>query len=189
MYSGLFELWKSKVSLSKFLQMNWNEVFFRFLEENRKKVLDLDRGTLEYIIKRSCEIKAEVVSKDERETGLRAILNYGHTIGHALETATGYSEYLHGEAVAIGMCCEARLASLAGLIDRKGVERVLGLISSYGLHREMPSGIDEGRILDSMQLDKKAVAGKLKFILPERVGSVRIETVANAAKIRESLRA
>jgi 3-dehydroquinate synthase len=167
----------------------WDEVFFRFLEEKREKILNLDRDALEHIIKRSCEIKAEVVSEDEREIGLRAILNYGHTIGHALETATGYSEYLHGEAVAIGMYCEAKLAYLAGLIDKKEVERIRALINSYGLPQQMPSGIDEEKILASMQLDKKAVAGRLKFILPERIGSVRIETVTDAAKIRESMRA
>ncbi|MDP3259447.1 MAG: 3-dehydroquinate synthase, partial [Thermodesulfovibrionales bacterium] len=88
----------------------WDAKLFAFLENNRDKIVRLDRKALIHIIKCSCQIKAEVVSKDEREAGLRAILNYGHTIGHAIETATGYKKYLHGEALAIGMHTEARLA-------------------------------------------------------------------------------
>lgn len=166
----------------------WDETLFRFLEEKREKILSLDREAVEHIVKRSCEIKAEVVSKDERETGIRAILNYGHTMGHALETATGYTKYLHGEAVAIGMHCEAKLASISGLIGEKEAERVRALINSYGLPTEMPSEIDEEKILASMQLDKKAVAGRLKFILPERIGAVRIQAVTELARITEAIR-
>ncbi len=166
----------------------WDEALFRFLEDNREKILNLDRHALEHIIKRSCEIKAEVVSRDEREGGLRAILNYGHTIGHALETATGYAAYLHGEAVAIGMYLEARLSSLLGHMDRGEVERVRSLIMAYGLPSEMQSDLDAEGILSSMRLDKKAVAGELKFILPEKIGSVKIKGVADKARIIESLR-
>lgn len=165
----------------------WDESLFRFLEENREKVLNLDRPAMEHIIRRSCEIKAEVVSRDEREEGLRAILNYGHTIGHALETATGYTAFLHGEAVAIGMYVEARLSSLLGLVDRREVERIRSLIKAYGLPVEMPSGMETERILSAMRLDKKAVAGELRFILPERIGKVKIEKVSDGASIIESL--
>jgi 3-dehydroquinate synthase len=140
-----------------------------------------------HIIKRSCEIKAEVVSKDERESGLRSILNFGHTIGHAIETATGYRRYLHGEAVAIGMCLAARLSSKLKLIGDDKVLRIKSLIKSYGLPSEMPADIDIKHILSSMELDKKAVAGELKFILPERIGKVRIQKGISMKVIRELL--
>jgi 3-dehydroquinate synthase len=166
----------------------WDETFFNFLEKNREKILSLDSGAMQFIISRSCEIKAEVVSRDEREGGLRAILNYGHTIGHALETATGYTAHLHGEAVARGMYCEALLSCLLGLMDMKAAERIGSLIDSYGLPSKMPSGVDEERIISSMKLDKKAVAGELKFVLPQKIGSVVVKGVRDSEKVRESIR-
>jgi 3-dehydroquinate synthase len=160
---------------------------FDFLEVNRDKILNLDKDALTHIIKRSCEIKAEVVSKDEREAGLRAILNYGHTIGHAIETATEYRKYLHGEAVAIGMCAEARLSQMFNFIDRDQVFRIKGLVDSYGLPSEVPADIDLNSMFSSIQLDKKAVAGELKFILPEKIGSVRIHKGASEKSLIELL--
>jgi len=142
-----------------------------------------------YVIKRSCEIKAEVVSKDEREAGLRSILNFGHTIGHAIETVTGYRKYLHGEAVAVGMYLEAKLASMLDLINNKEVVRIKALIDSYSLPSEKPQDIDVGHILSAMELDKKAVAGKLKFILPEKIGKVRIQTGVSWKIIKDLLQA
>ena len=164
-----------------------DQELFDFLEANRDKMMNLDDNALTHIIKRSCEIKADVVSKDERESGLRAILNYGHTIGHAIETVTGYTRFLHGEAVAIGMHLEARLARILGFIDGAGVSRIRALIDSYGLPSEMPADIDVYGILSSMQLDKKAVAGKLKFILPEKIGSVKIHKGVTQDSIIELL--
>jgi len=161
---------------------------FDLLEVNKDKILNLDNLALSYIIKRSCEIKADVVSKDERESGLRAILNYGHTIGHAIETVTGYKRFLHGEAVALGMCLEARLARELGLIDKEGVSRIKGLTGSYGLPTELPGDIDPGDILSSMQLDKKAVAGELKFILPEKIGQVRVQKGVSEEVVGELLK-
>lgn len=152
----------------------YDSELFGFLEANRERILNLDDKAITYIIRRSCEIKADVVSKDERESGLRAILNYGHTIGHAIETATGYTRYLHGEAVAIGMHLEAKLSQLLKGIDEGQVFRIKALIDSYGLPSEIPKDINRDDILSSMQLDKKAVAGKLKFILPESIGAVKI---------------
>ncbi len=166
----------------------WDEELFHFLEDNREKILGLDADALGSLIKRSCEIKAEVVSRDEREGGLRAILNCGHTIGHALETATGYKSYLHGEAVAIGICLEARLSSLLGLTGEREVGRICSLISSYDLPIDIPADINRDKIISSMQLDKKAVGGRLKFILPEKIGTVRIECVTDTSKIIESLK-
>lgn len=166
----------------------WDEGFFGFLEQNRSRILELEADALGYIIRRSCEIKAEVVSRDETEAGLRAILNYGHTIGHAIETVTGYTRFLHGEAVAIGMNIEARLASMLGILDKKSADRIRSLINAYKLPAGMPSDVDARKIISAMQLDKKAVEGRLKFILPEKIGSVRAEYVADAGRMAESLR-
>jgi 3-dehydroquinate synthase len=165
----------------------WDEELFGFLEDRRNEILNLDSNALKHIIRRSCEIKALVVSKDERESGLRSILNFGHTIGHALETATGYREYLHGEAVAIGMCLEARLSSMLSFIDNNKVLRIKALIDSYSLPSEIPSDMDIKHILSSMELDKKAVAGELRFILPEKIGKVRIHKGVPEKTIKDLL--
>ncbi len=166
----------------------WDEDLFDFFEANRDLILDLDRDALTYIIKRSCEIKSEVVSKDERESGLRAILNYGHTIGHAIETVTGYKKYLHGEALAVGMHLEARLSRMLGFIGAEQVERIKAVIGLYELPLELPSEIDPGSLLEAMQLDKKTVAGELKFILPERIGTVKIHSGVSPAEVKEALK-
>jgi 3-dehydroquinate synthase len=153
----------------------WDEEFFVFLEENRDKLLRLEDVSVAHIVRRSCEIKAEVVSRDERESGMRAILNYGHTIGHAIETAGGYGKHLHGEAVAIGMCLEARLARAKGLIGADQSGRIESLVRSYGLPFELPADIDPAVLFPFMELDKKTVAGELRFVLPEGIGRVRIQ--------------
>jgi len=161
---------------------------FDFLADNRDRILGLDSEGLAHVIQRSCEIKAEVVAKDEREAGLRAILNYGHTIGHAIETVTEYKRFLHGEAVAIGMYLEARLSRMLDLIDEGQVSQIKDVIDSYGLPSEKPANINAHSIFLSMQLDKKAVAGELKFILPEKIGGVRIHKGVSEDLLREVLR-
>jgi 3-dehydroquinate synthase len=166
----------------------YDEDLFRTLEAKKEKILKLDRKILTHIIKRSCEIKADVVSKDERESGLRSILNFGHTIGHAIETATDYKRYLHGEAVALGMCLEAQLSQDLDFIDKKSVVRIKELVDSFGLPSALPADIDTDRMLISMQLDKKAVAGKLKFILTEKIGRVRIHKGITEKVIKQLLK-
>lgn len=163
----------------------WDENFFAYLATNRDKILKLDPTALTHVIKRSCEIKAEVVSKDERESGLRAVLNYGHTIGHAIETITGYKKYLHGEAVAIGMHMEAKLSHQLGLIDNKAVTRIKVLIDSFELPSEIPGEIEMDDLIEKMQLDKKTVSGRMHFVLPETVGSVKIHSEITAEDIRK----
>ncbi len=166
----------------------YDRELFDFLADNRDRILNLDSATLTHVVQRSCEIKAEVVAKDEREAGLRAILNYGHTIGHAIETVTEYKRFLHGEAVAIGMYLEARLSRMLNLIDEGQVSEIKDVIDSYGLPSEKPANINAHSIFLSMQLDKKAVAGELKFILPEKIGSVRIYKGVSEDLLREILR-
>lgn len=152
----------------------WDEGFFSFLEENREKILGFDADVLSRLVRSSCEIKAKVVSKDERESGLRAILNYGHTLGHAIETATGYKRYLHGEAVAIGMYEEARLSRELGFLETGQLDRIKRLIEAFDLPATLPQDIDLRLVLSSMKLDKKTVGGDIIFILPEKIGKVRI---------------
>lgn len=164
-----------------------DERLFELLERQREAVLSLDHETLQFLIRRSCEIKAEVVANDEREAGLRAILNFGHTIGHAIETETGYGRYLHGEAIAIGMHLAARLAARKGLLDEREVARIRSLIEAYGLPSTLPEGISAERLIRHMEIDKKAEAGRITFILPERVGRVRIEKKISTQEIGEAL--
>lgn len=161
---------------------------FGFLERERDSILNLDPSSLSRIIRRSCEIKAEVVSSDEREAGLRAILNFGHTIGHALETLTGYRRYLHGEAISAGMRVETRLSVLLNIADSGVDDRVASILDSYGLPVDIPADIDESDMLSAMEIDKKAISGRLRFILPVSIGDVRIEEVTDLEKIREAIR-
>jgi 3-dehydroquinate synthase len=165
----------------------WDAELFEFIGAGRERILGLDRASLVHLIARSCEIKADVVSRDEREAGLRAILNYGHTIGHAIETITGYKRFIHGEGVAIGMHIEARLSKMLGIIGEGEVERIRRLLESYGLPFNIPEGTDLDGLLSAMQLDKKTVSGELKFILPEKIGSVRINKGVSQEEILRAL--
>lgn len=165
----------------------WDEGFFEFLKKNKESIVALDRSALRHIIKRSCEIKAEVVARDEREAGLRAILNFGHTIGHAIETLTGYRRYIHGEAVSIGMRVEAILSVSRGIAEAGLDGEITSILNSYGLPINLPYDINDDEILSSIEIDKKAISGRLRFILPERIGKVRIEEVSDLNLIRSSL--
>lgn len=159
---------------------------FDFLVENRDDIVS-HGDSIVHIIKRSCEIKAAVVSKDEREAGLRAILNFGHTVGHAVETVTEYKQYLHGEAVAIGMFAAAKLAVRAGMFDQEGVDVIREIIRLYDLPVDMPDDLAVDNIISAMEIDKKVKAGRLSFILPESIGRVRIVEDVDRNLIREVL--
>jgi 3-dehydroquinate synthase len=147
---------------------------FARLEEEADAVLAADPAILIALVQRSCEIKAEVVIADERETGLRAILNFGHTVGHAVEALTGYSTLLHGEAVAIGMVAAARMAVRQRMLAAPAAERLRSLIERYALPTEIPATLSPEAILETMQLDKKTRDGQLQFVLPTRIGAVEI---------------
>jgi 3-dehydroquinate synthase len=146
---------------------------FDYLENQRENITSFGDGII-HVIKRSCEIKADVVSKDELETGLRAILNFGHTVGHAIETVTGYKRFLHGEAVAIGMCAAADVAVRFGMLDKKDAQRIKELVELYKLPFAIPSGISVQDIVKAMEIDKKVQGGRIRFILPESIGNVKI---------------
>jgi len=164
--SGLAEVVKYGVIL--------DEPFFVYLEQNVEKLLQRDPETMRNIIARSCELKAYVVKEDERETtGLRAILNYGHTFCHALETVAGYGEYLHGEAVSIGMLCASRLGESLGVFNAETTQRQFQLLSALGLPTITPK-LDESAVLAAMMRDKKVEHGKLRFIVPHKIGEVKL---------------
>lgn len=161
--------------------------FFSFIEENREAILKKEPKAIAQVIRRSCEIKADVVGRDERESGLRAILNFGHTVGHAIESLTNYTGYRHGEAIAIGMVVAARLAHKSGLCDRKVEARLEALLSALGLPVKMPK-LDPAAVLGAIAIDKKAEGGKVKFVLPRRMGEVVITKDWADKTLVESLR-
>jgi len=147
---------------------------FAYLERHSSEVLKYDSEALKQIVTRSVRIKADVVGKDEREAGLRRILNYGHTLGHAIETVTGYRRYHHGEAIAIGMTFAARLAVRSGLCDEGLATRQEQLLARFGLPTSLPPRTDRQRLMAAMALDKKVKGGRLHFVLPEGLGSVSV---------------
>jgi 3-dehydroquinate synthase len=148
--------------------------FFAYLEANVAPINFRDANVLTQIVERCCRLKADVVEKDEREeTGLRAILNYGHTFGHALEAATGYETLLHGEAVAIGMMCAARLAHRLGRVEAAFIDRQRSLLEALGLSLAMPN-VAADDLFELMYHDKKVDRGKLRFVLPTRLGHVEL---------------
>lgn len=154
----------------------WDAELFAQLEAAKR--LDQPRyiseELLQTILVCSCKAKAHVVSQDEKEAGLRAILNYGHTIGHAVESLTGYRTVNHGEAVAIGMVAAGEIAVELGMWKREEADRQRALIEKTGLPTQLPSRLNIEAILDALQTDKKVKAGKVRFILPTTIGTVKI---------------
>ncbi len=147
--------------------------FFDYLAARREQILELDLQIVEEVIQRCCTIKAEVVAADEKESDLRRILNFGHTIGHAVEGASDYT-IDHGLAVAIGMAAVSRLAVAKGLLPAAVSEKVIGLIEAYGMPSGIPMNLDRGRIKEYLKTDKKAVSGRPFFVLPTEIGKVVI---------------
>ena len=143
---------------------------------------------LETIITRSCQAKADVVSQDEKESGIRAILNYGHTIGHAVESLTNYKKFVHGEAVALGMVAAGKIALEMGLWTRAEAERQDNLIAKAGLPTELPAELAIEGILETIKSDKKVKAGKVRFILPTAIGKVIISDQVTSEVIAKALR-
>jgi len=146
---------------------------FDYLEKNADKILQLDHECLAYIIKTSCSIKAEVVEKDERESHYRMILNFGHTLGHTIEALTGYSQFIHGEAVAIGMVQAAKLSQQLEKCQDEVPKRLRKLIKKYGLPSQWPD-LDSQAVIECLYHDKKTMNHKIKFILVKELGSVEI---------------
>jgi 3-dehydroquinate synthase len=167
--SGLAEVVKYGVIL--------DAEFFHYLEQSTRGLNSRDPEVLRHVVARSCELKADVVRQDEFETtGLRAVLNYGHTFGHAFEALAGYGSLLHGEAVAIGMICASRLAELLGRIAVQDTQRQVALLRALNLPVEVPEDLQRrpDDIVRCMMLDKKTEGRELRFVLPSRIGHVEV---------------
>jgi 3-dehydroquinate synthase len=158
--------------------------FFSFLEQNAGLLLARDKGALIHAVGRSCAIKARVVESDEREGGVRAVLNYGHTLGHAVETLTGYTRYLHGEAVAIGMVQAARVSQSYGFCTESDRDRIESLLALLGLPLELPA-FPAGAYAEALSHDKKVRDSGLLFICNFGIGSYRMERVRDLAALLE----
>ena len=161
--------------------------FFGWLEKNMEALVNLDPGVTAKAVGVSCRIKARVVESDERETGLRAMLNFGHTVGHAVEAVTGYTRYIHGHAVAIGMAAEAELSAIKGALSGKGRDAAIGLIRKAGLPVTLPDDISSQELISAMGMDKKAKSGSIRFILLHGVGDCRIHADVTRGQIAEAL--
>ncbi len=157
-----------------------DSAFFDWIEENIGRLVARDRTALAYAIARSCEIKADVVRQDEREGGLRAILNFGHTFGHAIEAGMGYGHWLHGEAVGCGMVMAAGLSQRLGYIDAATVQRLRALVAAAGLPVTAPD-LGTARWLELMEVDKKNEGGAIKFILLKPLGSAVVTSAPQEA--------
>lgn len=165
----------------------WDQEFFSYLEENIDKVFQYDMDILRHIVKRSCEIKAEVVSQDETEQGIRAILNFGHTVGHAIETLTGYQAVRHGEGVGMGMIAACLMADQMGLGSGKITSQVQNLVQRAKLPTTLPE-LDVDKILETMLYDKKAKEGKITMVLPEKIGKTIIMEVEDLNPVKNAIR-
>jgi 3-dehydroquinate synthase len=177
-YAGIAEIIKYGVIADR-------ELFY-YLKANKEGIISLGDSII-HVIKRSCEIKADVVSKDEKEAGLRAILNFGHTMGHAIETVTGYKRFLHGEAVAMGMCAAAGIAVKIGMYEQKDMKTLNDLVEIYYLRAGIPEDVNISDIINAMEIDKKVKAGKISFVLPESIGEVSIKEDVKKELIRQVL--
>lgn len=163
--------------------------YFAWLEDNMDRLRALDADSLAYAVKRSCEIKASVVAEDEKETGRRALLNLGHTFGHAIENAMGYGAWLHGEAVGVGLIMACDLAMRTGMYSADECARVKALVARAGLPTCPPSEIGADRLFSLMGLDKKVSDQGMRFILPTQTGHAEIVENIDEAAIRSTLNA
>ena len=175
--NGLAEVIKSAVV--------WDKEFFAYLEKNLDRIQSRNDRELEETVFRTAKIKAEVVEKDERDLGLRNILNYGHTIGHAIESAADF-RIGHGESVAIGMIAAARISNRLGILDVNELTRLRSLIKRANLATEMLN-LELGRILRAMSHDKKVVGGKIRFVLPKAIGDVFVTDEVNLSLVEQVL--
>jgi 3-dehydroquinate synthase len=161
--------------------------FFDWLEENAVQLLSRDAVALTYAIKRSCEIKADIVARDEREQGERALLNLGHTFGHAIESATNYSSWLHGEAVGAGMLLAADMSQRLGWLKTPDVARLERVLQKFGLRTDV-SELSAATLAEKMKIDKKVAAGRIRLVLLKTIGNSVVTGEYDDAALRETLR-
>jgi 3-dehydroquinate synthase len=161
--------------------------FFDWLEENASRLLARDTAALTHAIRRSCEIKAEIVARDEHERGDRALLNLGHTFGHAIESVTNYSTWLHGEAVGAGMLLAADMSQRLGWLGTADVARIQRVLERFGLRTDV-SAMSAAAIADKMKIDKKVAAGRIRLVLLNAIGKSVVTGDYDDAALRETLR-
>ncbi len=161
--------------------------FFVWLENNIKALISRDKTALAYAIEQSCLNKAQIVSEDETETGIRATLNLGHTFGHAIETGAGYGTYLHGEAVAIGTCQAADLSKRMGWLNDDDVKRIIDLFVACNLPTVPPISLSSERFIDLMSVDKKNIDGQIRVILLKKIGEATLPIGVNKDILQETL--
>jgi 3-dehydroquinate synthase len=160
--------------------------FFAYLETNLDQIINLDPASVLHVQARCCELKAHVVAEDEREQGLRAVLNYGHTVGHALEAAGRYRALKHGEAVLLGMIAESFISREMGLLPQDTHDRIVQMIRRLPVKFDK-SSFSPARVLKAIALDKKSVDGKPRFVLPNRLGEVQVVDEVDSALVQSSL--
>ncbi|KAE9525361.1 3-dehydroquinate synthase [Testudinibacter aquarius] len=161
--------------------------FFDWLEQHIDDLVSLQPQQLQYCIQRCCQLKADVVARDETEQGDRALLNLGHTFGHAIETHLGYGSWLHGEAVAVGMLMAADLSHLLGNLSRQDVFRLEKLLARANLPTVSPDGMSADDYLPLMMRDKKVLAGKLRLVLLQRLGQAYVTTNSDSELVRQAI--
>ncbi len=151
-----------------------DETFFDWIESNSEQLKSQDQGKLVHIVARSCEIKAEVVSQDEKESGLRAILNYGHTFGHAIEAAVGYKDWLHGEAISAGMVMASAMSASMGALSQQTVDRIKHLFKAFELPIDPPPSMTHSQMKELMLHDKKTINKLVRLILLRKLGEAYV---------------
>jgi 3-dehydroquinate synthetase len=164
-----------------------DEPLLRTFEERRDAVRALERETTADVVRRSVAIKARVVSQDERETlGIRTLLNYGHTVGHAIEAATGYTQYLHGEAVAIGMMAAAHISHELGMLSATDVARQRAVLEAYGLP-VAARGVNADAVLAATRMDKKTAGKRINWVLLDRIGHAAVRADVPPEAVRKAV--
>lgn len=161
--------------------------FFGWLEANARAITERDEATIDYLIERSVRRKADVVRQDEKEAGVRALLNFGHSFGHALESETAYSEFLHGEAVSIGMVTAARLSENRGLCEPGAADRIASLLGIFGLPVNIPRRLAVEALVGALALDKKAVASGLRLVLLNAIGDAVVDCGSTSGEISAAI--
>ncbi len=165
----------------------WDAAFFLWLEQNAESLKSQQSEALAYATRRCCEIKAEVVAQDERELGVRALLNLGHTFGHAIEAEQGYGCWLHGEAVAAGMMQAAQLSQALGWLSGDEVERIRRLLLAFDLPVQGPEGMGAEDYLPHMRRDKKSLNGQIRLVLPRAIGHTEVVSSVSESQLRAFL--
>ncbi len=164
-----------------------NADFFAWLEQNMQALLNRDKNALTYAIEVSCQTKANVVAADERESGQRALLNLGHTFGHAIENGLGYGEWLHGEAVAAGMCMAATMSNQMGWMSDEDTQKTTNLIEQAKLPCKAPESLTAENFLELMSVDKKVLNGVLRLVLMKGIGQALITDDFKAEDLNKAI--